>query len=247
MVNTPRVVLSQVTSDTTQNPTTDQLYETYLARKGVRKDDILFNTGVLWQSVAQDVSFIEAIRDANISPMSRVLDVGCGAGGSILRLLRIGFSSDAITGIDIQAKRIEEARHKLPGISFFCVDATSIPFPDRSFDLVTESTMFILMADDSESRTVADEMMRVTAPGGYIVLTDWSAKLPWQKQYCPLTHRRIRNLFPDTSVILSRRGALAPPLGRWLSSHAPGLYFPIAELLFFARVQRTTILRKHIH
>ncbi len=71
---------------------------------------------------------------------SRVLDVGCGLGGSA-RMLAGDYDCD-VTGIDICAEYIKTAQKlsKLVGISdrvkFIHADALKLPFEDKTFDIV---------------------------------------------------------------------------------------------------------------
>ena len=62
-----------------------------------------------------------------------------------------------------------------------------------------------------------------------------------------MTPRRIAALFDvggETSVVARERGALIPPLGRFLSSRLPSLYFVVQGLLPFTVGQVTTVLQK---
>src|SRR5205814_2087351 len=149
-------------------------YRTYYAKKGAERNSLLHNPEVLFQVLAQDAAMFRALRFIGLNPpATRVLDVGCGNGSSLLTLLRVGFLPDRLNGVDLQEDRICAARQKLPGVNLECGDATKLKHPSESFDLLLESTMFIHSVDDDLSRRIATEMLRVTKAGGHILLCDW--------------------------------------------------------------------------
>jgi SAM-dependent methyltransferase len=67
----------------------------------------------------------------------RVLDVGCGRGGTIEVLHRF-FSPGETVGLDLSPVAIDFCRrtHRYPQVSFLCGDAERLPFPAGSFDAV---------------------------------------------------------------------------------------------------------------
>lgn len=76
----------------------------------------------------------------NTGPGKKVLDVGCGVGGSSRHLARnFGCSVSGITLSPVQAQHATERSEKagLAELTDFQVaDALDLPFPDSSFDLV---------------------------------------------------------------------------------------------------------------
>jgi ubiquinone/menaquinone biosynthesis C-methylase UbiE len=165
----------------------------------------------------------------------------------LIQFLRLGFRPDQLTGIDISQERIDDARQRLPGVEFKCESADALNFADGSFDLVFESTMFVLLPSEEMARAIAKEMVRVTRPGGYLMLVDWRYSKPGSDVYRAMNTSRISELFgvgKGTSVVTRERGALVPPLGRFLSRRLPSLYFLTQALLPFAVGQVTTVLRK---
>ncbi len=66
----------------------------------------------------------------------RVLDLGCGAGYGAAHLAQ---SATRVTGVDISADAIRHARehYRMENLAFEEATATSLPFPDAAFDLVT--------------------------------------------------------------------------------------------------------------
>ncbi len=219
-------------------------YEDYYTTKGDDRNDPLRNPGVLFQNLAFEKSIVEALRTIGVDKSWKVLDVGCGAGFSMLRLLSYGFEPERLHGIDIAENRIARGRKRQPALNFTLGDATAMEFPSGSFDLAMESTMFVQITDDAMAGGIANEMIRVVKPGGYIMLTDWRYSFG-RKGYLALSPARIRKLFGDkVTVVCRKHGALLPPLGRALSRYLPSLYFPVCRLFPFLVGQVTVVLQR---
>ena len=113
------------------------------------------------------------VQSIGITPPLRALDVGCGDGTTALPLARAGAD---VTGIDI-ARNLVEAGNKraaeagLRNLKFQQGDACNLEgVPDDSFDLTISvfGAMFAPKPFD-----VAKEMVRVTKPGGRVVMGNW--------------------------------------------------------------------------
>src|SRR3954454_8936592 len=104
----------------------------------------------------------------------RVLDVGCGTGTGALFLAR-EFPQARVRGVDISEEMVAEAVRKVGldpegRIAFKVGDAAALPYPDQSFDLVTQLNM----------PPFFDEIVRVLRPGGYaIVASSWGSRTPY--------------------------------------------------------------------
>jgi SAM-dependent methyltransferase len=225
----------------------EQWYKSYYCEKGIDRNN-LRNPQVLFQNLAQEVAVLRALRMIDLDPLTnRVLDVGCGEGASLIVFLRLGLAPANLYGIDFQKSRIDHARRLLPGLNFSWSDATQMDFPDDSFDLVTESTVFVHSVDEDLSTKIAAEMLRVTRTGGHLVLTDWRYSKPGSAAHKATSQSRIGSLFHVGSRTTRRavfRGPLVPPLGRFLSSRLPSIYFLVQGALPFLVGQVTTVLRK---
>ncbi len=148
---------------------------------------------------------------------ARILDVGCGAGGGVLRLLRWGARPENITGIDLLEDRIADARQVTPSaVRYECVNARKLQFPDETFNLVTQSTVFTSILDEGMRSQVAAEMVRVLKPTGLIVWYDFSFDNPGNRDVRGIPRTEVRRLFPECSISLERV-TLAPPITRFLA------------------------------
>ena len=113
-----------------------------------------------------------------IKPGLRVLDLACGDGNTALPIARLGAD---VTGIDIARNLVEAGNRRaaeagLTNLKFQEGDASNLQgVPDHSFDLTLSmfGAMFAPRPFD-----VAKEMVRVTKPGGRIVMGNWIAGDP---------------------------------------------------------------------
>ena len=105
---------------------------------------------------------------------SRILDVGCGIGGSSRILAKYyGFN---VTGITISPGQVKRARELTPSglnCNFQVMDALDLKFEDGSFDAIWSVEAGAHMNDKSK---FADEMLRTLRPGGYLALADWNSR-----------------------------------------------------------------------
>lgn len=113
------------------------------------------------------------VQRIGISKGLQVLDLGCGDGTTALPAAQLGAD---VLGVDI-ARNLVEAGNKraaeqgLTNCRFQEGDASDLrPLPDQSFDLVVSIFGAMFAPKPFE---VAKEMVRVTRPGGRIVMGNW--------------------------------------------------------------------------
>lgn len=110
---------------------------------------------------------------------TKLLDVGCGIGGSS-RILAKDYGFE-VTGVTISPQQVKRAGELTPeGLSakFFVDDAMKLSFPDASFDVVWSVEAGPHMPDKA---IFARELMRVLKPGGLLVVADWNQRDDRQK------------------------------------------------------------------
>lgn len=129
-------------------------------------------------AIATPVS-VGLLAAADIQPGERVLDVACGT-GIIARLAaeRVG-PTGVVTGVDVAPDMIEVAKATVapatPTIEWHVGDATSLPFADEQYDVVTCQMGLMFMEDRAGALS---EMRRVLVPGGRVIVNTPGAIQP---------------------------------------------------------------------
>ena len=107
-----------------------------------------------------------------ILPGDRVLDVACGSGNATIPAAKLAWGNTV--GLDYVPALLERGRERAAAervdIEWVEGDAENLPFEDGSFDVVL--SVFGCMFAPDHQRT-ADEMLRVTKPGGLIGMANW--------------------------------------------------------------------------
>lgn len=99
-----------------------------------------------------------------------ILDICCGTGYQVKLLQKHGFNA---TGIDISDQMLAVSKSGRPIANCLKQDATSLDFPDASFDLVM-ITLGLHEKNLSDSYRILLEMERTVRSGGYIIIADYS-------------------------------------------------------------------------
>ena len=110
-----------------------------------------------------------------LQPDRRVLDLGCGI-GRLLPALAEGAA--LVVGLDVSAGMLGEARRRCSGLTNLAlVQSTGRdlgPFGDGAFDLVLAVDTFPYLHLSGLAETMLAECARVLAPGGSLVLLNYS-------------------------------------------------------------------------
>ena len=144
----------------------------------------------------------------------RALDVGTGTGHFACWLANSGL---AVVGLDSSEAMLRVARAKGCGVRWELGDAAQLPFDDGVFDLVLSVTALEFMPAPERA---LDEMWRVTASGGRLVVAALNADSAFGRAYLaqareqetPFRHARFYTA-PTLVRALARFGAV-----RWNSS-----------------------------
>jgi len=130
---------------------------------------------------------------------AKVLDVGCGFGGTSRYLAKaLGPKSD-VTGITLSPKQVERGtelavEQGVPNARFMVKDALKMDFPDNSFDIVWACESGEHMPD---KKAYIDEMMRVLKPGGKFVMACWCQRDNNTKPFDERDQRDLRYLYEE--------------------------------------------------
>lgn len=107
-----------------------------------------------------------------IIPDERVVDVACGSGNGALAAARRAWAKTV--GADFVPALLERGRERAAAerldVEFVEADAQDLPFSEGEFD-VTMSIFGAMFGPDQQK--TADELLRVTKPGGRIGMANW--------------------------------------------------------------------------
>jgi SAM-dependent methyltransferase len=132
----------------------------------------------------------------------RALDLGTGTGGAAFALAR-RFPDAEVVGADLSRAMIEQARLRLPEdlgprVRFEVADASKLPYETGSFDFVGLSNMIPFF----------DELERVTAPGGSLVIAfSGGPETPIYVPFDRLREELGRRGFTDFAEIATNPGS----------------------------------------
>jgi ubiquinone/menaquinone biosynthesis C-methylase UbiE len=131
-----------------------------------------------------EVGLIHELLDPG--PKEKILDAGCGTGLFTLDFLT---SEAQVVGLDISHQMLKYAMKNTSGYPFFKVhaDMLYLPFKDNSFDKSVSVTALEFVAD---AKSAIDELVRVTRPGGYIVVATLNSLSSWATRRREMTLKK---------------------------------------------------------
>jgi len=125
---------------------------------------------------------------------AKVLDVGCGPG----KWTKIfAEKSSSVTAIDISSKMIELARRRvqkerLKNVDFYVMNVSNLNLPGDTYDMVNCVTVLQHIFDEEEWKRAVHEMVRVTKPGGYILLFETAPYFTFKRRTSHLCIRTTK-------------------------------------------------------
>jgi len=171
----------------------------------------------------------------------RILDLGAGTGLDVIELLGYGADAHRTVGVDLLLDRLRIAAERLRGSPLVQANGVRLPFPNGTFALALQHTVFSSMLDATVRRTAAAELVRVLAPGGLLLWYDLRVDNPRNPAVRGISERELHALFPGTEIKL-RRITLIPPLARRLVPVSPTLAsllaaFPLLRTHLFGEIR----------
>jgi SAM-dependent methyltransferase len=168
----------------------------------------------------------------------RIVEVGCGSGGNLLDLLRLGAPAEGLTGIDLLPERVGAAQRCLPAaVRLLEGDAAEAGVAPASQDAVLAFTVFSSLLEADAQQRLASAMWRWLRPGGGVLWYDFAVDNPRNPDVRGVPMRRVRMLFPAARLAM-RRVTLLPPLARALGGAHPALPALLAPCLPFLKTHR---------
>jgi SAM-dependent methyltransferase len=169
-----------------------------------------------------------------VAPGSKVLDVGCGTGVLAEALVKEGYE---VTGLDPFQGMLKYVKQRVPELETVHGKGEELPFPDDTFDFTYCVAVMHHVAEKPNVRKTLLEMVRVTKPGGKIMIWDHNPRNP----YWPLLMKRVpqdtgaERLIPDSEIIagLKEGGAITffnRPLGLMPDFTPPALVSTMAKV-----------------
>ena len=180
------------------------------------------------------------------APAASAIDVGAGTGVLAERLADAGVD---IVALDPFPGMLEQLRRRRPGVQTVVAHGEAIPYPDDSFDLAYSVAVMHHIADPGKVRRTLAEMVRVTRPGGRIVIWDHNPRNPYWKNLMARVPQDdgSERLIPEEEVL----GGLEAGGARVLESVQLGFvpdFVPPALLgamtIVEGAVERTPLLRR---
>ncbi|PWI45530.1 demethylmenaquinone methyltransferase [Streptomyces sp. ICBB 8177] len=191
------------------------MFDDVAAKYDLTNDVLSLGQSRLWRKAVA--------RAVDARPGDRVLDLAAGTGTSSLPFERAGAR---VVPCDFSLGMLGEGKRRRPGLPFTAGDATRLPFADDVFDTVTIS---FGLRNVQDTQGALREMLRVTRPGGRIVVCEFSHPT-WAPFRTVYTEYLMRALPPVATAVSSNPDAyvyLADSIRAWPDQ--PGLAALLAE------------------
>jgi len=122
--------------------------------------------------------------------VGHLLDVGCGSGQFTAVLIDSLASYNSITGIDVDADALDQARTAFPELSFVQGNSLNLPFKAVKFDMVVISKALHHVADPVMT---LQEMLRVLKPGGWLLVNEMHRDVLSGEQESHMIYHHLRS------------------------------------------------------
>jgi SAM-dependent methyltransferase len=181
-----------------------------------------FNPGHLFSVQDRERRVLGLLRELGFAALEtkEIFEIGCGTGFWLRDFIKWGAQPTNLSGVDLLPDRMAKARALCPeGVKIQCGSAAKLAYPDETFDIVLQSTVFTSVLNDDIKRQMAAEMIRVVKGKGLILWYDYHVNNPWNPDVQGVKKAEIHRLFHGCQIDL-RRITLAPPLVRFLAPYS---------------------------
>lgn len=105
----------------------------------------LFNPGALFLQTQRARHVLSMLRRHGIHSLRgrMILELGCGGGGVLREFLAYGTDVSRLHGLDLLEFCLRQARLVSLNLPLACADGQALPYPDMSFDLILQFTVFL--------------------------------------------------------------------------------------------------------
>lgn len=134
---------------------------------------------------------VELARKRINRPVNKLLEYGCGTGRNV-SYLQTAFAGAEITGCDISAESLEEAKTLAPSAEFILESERK--WSDREFQLIFVAGVFHHIPPNQRDQVMAELYRRLT-PGGDLIVFE-------HNPYNPVTRRIVSNCPYDADAVL---------------------------------------------
>ena len=167
------------------------------------------------------------LRDREMTDLSglRVFEPGCSTGYNLRMFVQWGARPENMTGMDIDPAATSYIRERAPGMCAHTGSAEDVPEADGTFDMSIAFTLFSSLPNEGVASAIAAELMRVTRPGGLVLVYDMRRDSPRNRSVHAIRREDIRRWFTHCRV-RTRHLTLVPPLAR----RVPALYSVLAAI-----------------
>ena len=161
---------------------------------------------------------------------AQVLEVGCGQGMGI-RVLLEQFGAAHVTGVDLDPRQIDLARHKLVShagrVSLAVASADRLPFPDKFFDAVFD---FGILHHVPAWQSAVAELCRVLKPSGKLFFEEITSDALNRWSYRVFLKHPKENRFSEAQFVRELQSHNAELLAEPRRTFRNDIFIGVAQL-----------------
>ena len=223
----------------------DKIKERYRKRAGLDYRYSLLNPWILKAEQEKEKALVRWIKYCSIEPVENksLIEIGCGNGGNLLQLLRLGFAPQNLSGNELIEERYNSASLKLPEkLKVYQGNVLDLNFTNNNFDIIFQSMVFSSILDEDFKVNLARQMWNWIKIGGGILWYDFIYNNPFNQDVRGVPFRKVKEYFPNGKIIKWKL-TLAPPISRIVTKVHPSFYnifnlFPILRSHILCWIKR---------